>query len=103
LKYAKACGNYLKELKKIQKNDLIILDDFGLDVLDKESRMSLFELLEERSERKSILIASQLPVENWYDVIGEKTIADAICDRLISNSQFIALEGDSMRKKTDKS
>jgi DNA replication protein DnaC len=72
LKYAKACGNYLKELKKIQKNDLIILDDFGLDVLDKESRMSLFELLEERSERKSILIASQLPVENWYDVIGEK-------------------------------
>jgi DNA replication protein DnaC len=57
LKYAKACGNYLKELKKIQKNDLIILDDFGLDVLDKESRMSLFELLEERSERKSILIA----------------------------------------------
>lgn len=104
LKYAKSCGNYLKELKKIMKNDLIIIDDFGLDILDKDSRMSLFEILEERTDRRSMVISSQIPVENWYDIIGEKTIADAICDRIISNSQFITLKGDSMRRfKTKKS
>lgn len=98
LKYAKSCGNYLKEFERIIKNDLIIIDDFGLEVLDKESRISLFEILEERTGKKSMIISSQLPVENWYDIIGEKTIADAICDRLISNSQYIILKGDSMRK-----
>lgn len=104
LKYAKSCGNYLREFEKIIKQDLIILDDFGLEILDKESRMSFFEILEERTEKKSMLISSQIPVENWYDIIGEKTISDAICDRLISNSEFISLKGESMRrKKTEKS
>ncbi len=98
LKYAKSCGNYLREFDKIIKQDLIILDDFGLDILDKESRMSLFEILEERTEDKSMMITSQVQVENWYDIIGEKTIADAICDRLISKSEFISLKGDSLRK-----
>ncbi len=98
LKYAKSCGNYLKELEKIIKKDLIIIDDFGLEILDKESRMSLFEILEERTEKKSMIISSQLSIENWYDIIGEKTIADTICDRIISNSQYINLQGDSMRK-----
>ena len=98
LKYAKSCGNYLKEFEKIIKKDLIIIDDFGLEILDKDSRMSLFEILEERTEKKSMVISSQLPVENWYDIIGDKTMADAICDRLISNSHHIALEGDSMRR-----
>ena len=104
IKYAKSCGNYLNEIKKITKNDLIILDDFGLEVLDKESRMSLFEILEERTEKKSMLISSQIPVENWYDIIGDKTLADAICDRLISYSKIINLKGGSMRKiKAEKS
>ena len=98
LKYAKSCGNYLKEFEKLIKKDLIIIDDFGLEILDKDSRMSLFEILEERTEKKSMIISSQLPVENWYDIIGEKTMADAICDRLISNSHHIALKGDSMRR-----
>ena len=98
MKYAKSCGNYLKEFEKLIKKDLIIIDDFGLEILDKESRMSLFEILEERTNKKPMIISSQLPVENWYDIIGEKTLADAICDRLISNSQIINLKGESMRK-----
>jgi len=102
MKYAKSCGNYLKEFKKVTKKDLIIIDDFGLEILDKESRITLFEILEERNERKSMLISSQIPAENWYDIIGDKTIADAICDRIISNAQFINLKGESLRKKKQK-
>ena len=102
LKYAKSCGDYLKEFEKIIKKDLIIIDDFGLEILDKESRMSLFEIMEERTEKKAMIISSQIPVENWYDIIGEKTIADAICDRIISNAQFINLKGESMRKNKKK-
>jgi DNA replication protein DnaC len=70
--------------------------------MDKESRMSLFEILEERTEKKSMIISSQIPVENWYDIIGEKTIADTICDRLISNARFINLKGYSIRKNNRK-
>lgn len=103
LKEARSCGNYLRTFEKIIKKDLIIIDDFGLDILDKESRMILFELLEERTGNKSMIVSSQIPVENWYDVIGDKTIADAVCDRLLSHSQFINLEGDSMRKFREKS
>lgn len=98
LKYEKSCGNYYKSLERISKKDLIILDDFGLEIMDKDSRISLFELLENRNERKSIIISSQIPIENWYEIIGDKTIADAICDRLITNSHQIELKGDSMRK-----
>lgn len=102
LKYAKSCGNYIKEFDKITKKDLLIIDDFGLEILDKESRMSLFEILEERTEKKSMIISSQMPVDSWFDIIGDKTIADAICDRLVSNSQFINLEGDSLRRQFKK-
>ena len=102
LKYAKTCGNYLKEFGKIIKKDLIIIDDFGLEILDKDSRLSLFEIIEERTNKKAMIISSQIPAENWYDIIGEKTIADAICDRIISNAQFINLKGDSMRKNKKK-
>ena len=98
LKYAKSCGNYLKEFEKIIKKDLLILDDFGLELLDKESRLSLFEIIEERTGKKAMIISSQIPVENWYDIIGDKTIADAICDRILSNTQFINLKGDSQRR-----
>lgn len=99
LKYEKSCGNYYKEQERLSKKDLIILDDFGLEIMDKDSRIALFELLEERNERKSMIISSQLPVDCWYDVIGDKTIADAICDRIITSSQKIELQGDSMRKQ----
>ena len=97
MKYEKSCLNY-KTLERLSKKDLIIIDDFGLEKMDKDSRMILFELLEERFERKSLIIASQIPIENWYEIIGDKTIADAICDRIISNSHQINLEGETMRK-----
>ncbi len=102
LKYAKSCGNYLKVFEKLIKMDLIIIDDFGLEILDRESRMYLFEILEERTEKKSMIISSQISVDCWYDVIGDKTIADAICDRIISNSQIINLKGETMRIKNNK-
>lgn len=99
LKYEKSCGNYYKRIEQLAKKDVIIIDDFGLEILDKDSRIILFEVLEERNEKKSMIIASQIPIENWYDVIGDKTIADAICDRIISNSHKLELKGESMRKR----
>ena len=98
LKYAKADGTYAKELKKMQKQNLIILDDFGLHPIDEQSKLILLELLEDRYGDKSMLITSQLPVNNWHDIIASPTIADAICDRLIHNSYKINLNGESMRK-----
>lgn len=104
LKYEKSCGDYYKFMGRFSKKDLIILDDFGLEIMDKDSRLSLFELLEERYEKKSIIITSQLSIDVWYEIIGDKTIADAICDRIIASSHQIEIKGDSMRKiKTKKS
>lgn len=99
LKMAKADGSYLKELSKIERQHLIILDDFGLQPLDNQNRIALLEIIEDRHNKGSIIITSQLPVTGWYDIIGEKTIADAIMDRLIHQSHRIELAGESMRRK----
>ncbi len=98
LKFAKADGSYDKELNKIKKQNLLILDDFGLHPIDEQSKLILLELLEDRYGQSSTLIASQFPVESWYDVIANPTIADAILDRLVHNAHQIQLKGDSMRK-----
>jgi len=98
LKLSRVDGSYLKELSHIQKLDVIILDDFGLEPLDAKSRLTLLEILEDRHSRKSSVFVSQLPVNNWHEVIGDPTIADAICDRIIHNAHRIELEGDSLRK-----
>lgn len=103
LKYSKADGSYFKEMKQLQKQDLLILDDFGLKPLDGESRLMLLELLEDRYGGKSTIIASQIPVALWFDIIGDKTIADAICDRFIHNAEKIELKGGSMRKQKNNS
>lgn len=102
LKYAKADGTYFKEMKKIKKNDLIILDDFGLKTLDSDSRLILLEILEDRHDIRSTIISTQIPIDKWFDVIGDHTIADAICDRLVHSSHKIELNGDSMRKEKSK-
>ena len=102
LKYAKADGTYVKELKKIQQQNLLILDDFGLHPIDEQSKLILLELLEDRFAQNSTIITSQFPVKNWHDIIVNSTIADAICDRLIHNSYKIELKGESMRKKYKK-
>ena len=95
----KAEGTYLKEMNRIVRCDLLILDDFGMQNLDNTNRMNLMEIIEDRHGRKSTLIASQLPVASWYEVIGESTIADAILHRLIHGAHRIELKGSSMRKK----
>ena len=99
LKMAKADGSYIRELAKIQRQEVIILDDFGLQALDSQNRITLLELIEDRHNNGSVIVTSQIPVQGWYDIIGEKTIADAILDRLIHQSHRLELKGESMRKK----
>lgn len=99
LKIAKADGSYLKTLAKIERHDLIILDDFGLQPLDSQNRIALLEIIEDRHNKGSMIVTSQIPVSGWYEIIGEKTIADAILDRLIHQSHRIELSGESMRRK----
>jgi DNA replication protein DnaC len=99
LRLARVDGSYLNEAKKIEKQDLLILDDFGLQSLDSLSSLTLMEIIEDRFDRKSIIIGSQLPLEKWYEIITEKTVADAILDRLLNASHKIILKGESMRRK----
>ena len=99
LKLARADGTYLKVLVRIQKQSLFILDDLGLEPFDAESRMALLEILEDRIGRRSSIIVSQIPISKWHHVIGDPTIADAICDRIVHTSHRIELKGDSLRKK----
>lgn len=99
LKMAKADGSYMKELAKIERHDLLILDDFGLQPFDNHNRASLLEIIEDRHGKHSTIVTSQLPVESWYEIIGDTTIADAIMDRLIHHSHRIELFGESLRKR----
>jgi DNA replication protein DnaC len=99
LKMAKADGSYLKEIAKIERQELLILDDFGIQPFDAQSRAALMEIIEDRHGKTSLIITSQLPVGKWYEVIGEKTIADAILDRIVHSAHRIELKGESMRKK----
>lgn len=98
LKESLADGSYEKEIKKISKSDLLILDDFGLNPLDNRSRLNLLEILEDRHGLKSTMVVSQLPIKNWHTVIGDKTVADAICDRIVHTAIKIELKGESIRK-----
>ena len=99
IKMARLEGTVYKFFEKLAKTDLLILDDFGLTHLEKQQQMDLMELIEDRHGKSSTIIASQLPVGSWYDIIGEETIADAILDRLVHSSYRIEIKGDSLRKK----
>jgi DNA replication protein DnaC len=96
---AKADGSYGTLMKRLSKTHLLVIDDLGLTPLNDTERRDLLEVVEDRSGSGSTLIASQLPIENWHDHIGDPTIADAILDRLIHNAHRIQLKGGSMRKK----
>jgi len=98
LKLSKLDGTYLKELKKIGKVNLLILDDFGLQAFDNHSRETLMDIVDDRHSQMSTIVSSQIPVSAWYDIIGEGTIADAILDRLVNSSHRIDLKGESLRK-----
>lgn len=98
-KMSRLDGSNLKFFDKIAKISLLILDDFGLAHLQKQQQFDLMEMIEDRHGKASTIIASQLPVGSWYDVIGEESIADAILDRLVHTSHRIELKGESLRKK----
>lgn len=98
LKMGKADGSYIRDISKIERQDLLILDDFGLLPLDSQNRSALMEIIEDRHTKASMIITSQLPVNAWHEIIGEKTIADAILDRIVHDAHRIELKGESMRK-----
>ena len=99
LKMLKADGSYVREIRRIEKYNLLILDDFGLAPLDSGTRMILLEIIKDRHNRKSTIISSQLPIANWYEVIGESTIAHAIPDSMVHTAHRIDLKEESLRKK----
>ena len=98
LKLAKVDGTYIKEIQKLLKIDLLILDDFGLQAFDNHAREALMDIIDDRFNNNSTIVSSQIPVSTWYDIIGEGTIADAILDRLVNSSHRIDLKGESLRK-----
>jgi DNA replication protein DnaC len=98
IKMAKLDGTYIKLLKRLQQPDLLIIDDFGLHPFDQNTRQALMDIIEDRYDRVSTIITSQIPVSNWHETIGEGTIADAILDRLVYSSHRIELSGESLRK-----
>ena len=99
LRISKADESYMKEVKQIARQDLLILDDFGMQPLENEARRMLMEIIEDRHQEKSTIIAAQLPVEKWHEIIGESTIADAILDRLVHTAHRVELKGESLRRK----
>jgi len=98
-KIARAEGQSSKFFDSIRRKDLLIIDDFGLVPVEAQHRIDLMEIIEDRHGRAATIIASQLPVSTWFEVIGEESIADAILDRLVHTSHRIELKGDSLRKK----
>lgn len=99
LKMAKADGAHLKELSRIEKQDALILDDFGVQPFDAGSRALLLDIIEDRHGKRTTIITAQVPVKKWHEVIGENTLADAILDRIVHQSIRIELYGESLRKK----
>ncbi len=99
LKRAKADGSYQKMVKRMEKQQVLILDDFGLKPMDANARMALMEIIEDRHQKYATIITTQVPIKHWHEVIGESTVADAILDRLVHSAHKIILTGESLRKK----
>lgn len=98
LSVARGDGRLDKLMRSLARTRVLVLDDFGLDILSEEHRRFLLEILEDRYENGSTIITSQLPVEHWHEMIGNATLADAILDRLVHNAYTVALDGPSMRR-----
>jgi DNA replication protein DnaC len=99
---SKSDGRYAKLMAQLAKYDVLILDDWGLSKLTDAHRRDLLELLDDRHNTKSTIVTSQFPVKDWYDMIGDPTLADAILDRIIHNAHKIHLKGESFRKQKSK-
>lgn len=102
LALARADGSYPKLMDRLQKTELLILDDYGLTPLSHNERRDLLEVIEDRTGRRATLVTSQLPFEHWHDIVGDATFADAILDRLVHHAHRINLKGASMRRKETK-
>ena len=98
LHIAKGDGRYGKILSGLARTHLLVFDDWGLSKLTDEQRHDLLEIIEDRHGLRSTIVATQLPLDKWHDIIGDPTLADAILDRLIHNAYKITLKGESMRK-----
>ena len=98
LTQAKADGSYSKLLKAIASLNVLIIDDWGLEPLNAATRNDSMEIMDDRHGQSATVIISQLPTEQWYQAIGDNTLAEAILDRLMHNSHRITLKGESMRK-----
>jgi DNA replication protein DnaC len=101
LTLARADGSYGRLLDRLAKVDVLVLDDWGLSAIPAPSRQDLLEVIDDRSGQRSTVLTSQLPVRLWHDHIGDPTIADAICDRLLHSAHRIELRGPSRRKRND--
>jgi DNA replication protein DnaC len=99
LRMSRADESYMRLLKRLERQELLIIDDFGMQPLDEMIRMMLLEIIEDRHQKRSTIIASQLPVAKWHEIIGESTVADAILDRLVHTAHRLELSGESMRKR----
>jgi len=98
MKLAKVDPSYPKELARMERQALLIFDDFRIQPLDAPGRTALMEIMEDRHGKRSTIFTSQVPVSQWHDVIGEQTIADAILDRILHDAHRLEMKGESMRK-----
>jgi DNA replication protein DnaC len=100
LALARGDGRYARLLKTLSRVELLILDDWGLSPLAGEQRRDLLEIIDDRHQRGSTIITSQVPIDHWHEIIADPTIADAVLDRIVHNAHRLAITGDSMRKIT---
>ena len=98
LAVARGDGRHARVLRSIERTQLLILDDWGPDIMTPAQRRDLMEIVDARYERKATVVTSQLPIDKWYDMIADPTLADAILDRLVHRAHRIAMDGPSMRK-----
>ncbi len=98
LALARADGTYPKLLARFARTEVFVLDDWGLAPVKDLERRDLLEIMEDRHGLRSTIWTSQLPVAKWHDHLGDPTIADALCDRLLHNAHRVVLQGPSRRK-----
>jgi DNA replication protein DnaC len=102
LAIAHADGSLGRMLQKLARVDVLVLDDFAMSPLKDSERRDFLEICDDRYQRRSMILTSQMPVSHWHEQIGDPTVADSILDRLIHNSYRIELAGESLRKKRNR-
>jgi DNA replication protein DnaC len=98
LAQARADGSHFQLLRRLAKTDVLIVDDFGMEVLTAPQRKDFLEVVEDRYGNSSTVVTSQLDPKHWHPVIGDETVADSVCDRLVHNAHKVKLGGESIRK-----